>query len=599
MPVLLRFLFLLGLLLSDTGLAANLRLTAESGAKVDLVPALSALDDHVDTLDADAAWAALARGEMKPLAQGQSSFGFNHGARWFHLSLTNTDHPTSDWLLVVEQSRIDEILIASRLDAQAPRQQIVGDRIDFSARSADHRYPNVSVSIPPGSTLEVLIGVRSTSSIQLPLRLYEPAELWAESYHEQAGLGIYYGILIALFLYNLAVLASIRDASYAYYLAYLGAFGLFMLAFNGFGFQYLWPHSLIWASAALPVSLGAILCTSLLFARSFLDLRRRVPLVARAFDWVVPAFAILTLFAFTTWQLQVTQLLNIGLIIFGVVVTVSAVISGRSGYTPAWYFLLAWGLLITGGVALPLSSFGLLPRSTITEFGLQIGSALEMLLLSFSLAYRIHLLRADNARIELEARETLEARVSARTQELALAGQHLALANAQLEDISRRDGLTGVFNRRHLDEAMRLHWQRASERGQSLAVLMIDIDHFKSINDRFGHGAGDDCLRILGRLLEGCFPEQEVVVARYGGEEFSVVLPGHDREMAIARAETLRSRVSAQAFESEAGAISLTVSIGVASIEPPAQLGSAELRKRSDAALYAAKREGRNRVVAG
>jgi len=199
----------------------------------------------------------------------------------------------------------------------------------------------------------------------------------------------------------------------------------------------------------------------------------------------------------------------------------------------------------------------------------------------------------------LEARETLEARVSARTHELALAGQQLAQANAQLEDISRRDGLTGVFNRRHLDESMRVNWQLASASGRSLAVLMIDIDHFKAINDRFGHGAGDDCLRILGLLLEGCFPEQEAVVARYGGEEFSVVLPGHDREMALARAENLRARVCAQAFESEAGAISLTVSIGVASIEPPSLSGSAELRKRSDAALYAAKREGRNRVVAG
>jgi diguanylate cyclase (GGDEF)-like protein len=443
------------------------------------------------------------------------------------------------------------------------------------------------------------VGVRSTSSIQVPLRLYTPTQLWASSHDEQAGLGLYYGILLALFLYNLAVLASIRDPSYAYYLAYLGAFGLFMLSFNGVGFQYLWPNSPRWASAALPVSIGAILCTSLLFARSFLDLRRRVPMVARAFDWVIPGFALLTLAAFTRWQLQVTQVINVGVIVFGIVVTVSAVISGRSGYRPAWYFLLAWGLLISGGVALPLSSFGLLPRSAVTEFGLQIGSALEMLLLSFSLAYRIHLLRVDNARIERDARETLEARVSERTRELAQAGRELAQANAQLEDISRRDGLTGVFNRRHLDEAMRLQWQLASEQGSSLAVLMIDIDHFKAINDRYGHGAGDDCLRVLGRLLEGSFPEQGAIVARYGGEEFSVVLPGHDRDRALERAEQLRHKVSAQAFETEAGAINLTISVGVAAVEPPALAGTSDLRKRSDAALYEAKRGGRNRVVAG
>ena len=598
-PVIARLLMLLLLFSPLIAAAGTLRLTHDSGARVDLVPAMMAVDPAVDTLNADLAWAAVARGAVINLPGGKSSFGFSDRARWFYLSLVNVDHPARRWLLVIEQPRIDEILVVSRSVGGRVEQRLLGDRLAFSSRAVAHRYPNAELLIEPGEAIEILIGVRSTSSIQLPVRLYEPGELWAESYHEQAGLGVYYGILIALFLYNLAVLASIRDASYAYYLAYLGAFGVFMLTFNGVGFQYLWPDSLVWASAALPVSIGAVLCTSLLFARSFLDLRLRVPLVARLFDWVVPAFALLTLCAFSPWQLLVTEVLNVGLIVFGIVVTVSAVISGRSGYRPAWYFLLAWGLLIGGGVALPLSSFGLLPRSTVTEFGLQIGSALEMLLLSFSLAYRIHLLRADNERIESEARETLETRVSERTRELALAGQQLALANAQLEDISRRDGLTGVFNRRHLDESMRLHWQLASETGCSLAVLMIDIDHFKAINDRFGHGAGDDCLRTLGRLLEGCFPEQEVVVARYGGEEFSVVLPGHDRQMAMARAEALRQKVCAQAFESEAGAICLTVSIGVASIDPPAVAGSTELRKRSDAALYAAKRDGRNRVVAG
>jgi diguanylate cyclase (GGDEF)-like protein len=575
------------------------RLNAAAGFRVDLVPALQMIDPQVDTLDAQTAWLAVERGDMAPLTGANPSFGFIHGVRWFHLRIANDDHPAQRWQLVIEQPRIDEILIHARDQVGEYRQYSLGDRLPFAARGVAHRYPNVELALPRGSALDILVGVRSTSSIQLPLRLYTPTELWAASHDEQAGLGLYYGILLALFLYNLAVLASIRDASYAYYLAYLAAFGLLMLAFNGLGFQYLWPDATTWQSASLPVSIGAVLCTSLLFARSFLDLRQRVPRVARLFDWAVPLFALLTLLAFTRWQLQVTQLLNIGVIVFGVVVTVSAVISGRSGYRPAWYFLLAWGLLIAGGVALPLSSFGLLPRSTVTEYGLQIGSALEMLLLSFSLAYRIHLLRAEKETIEHEARHTLEARVAERTRELAATARQLSLANAQLEDVNRRDGLTGVYNRRHLDEAIRGQWQIAAESGRSLALLMLDIDHFKSINDQHGHGAGDDCLRVLGRLLEGCFPEHGVTIARYGGEEFTVVLPEHDLDMALQRAEQLRLAIAARPFETEAGAIAITVSIGVAAIEPPAIAGASELRKRSDEALFAAKRSGRNRVAAG
>ncbi len=596
----LRWLTLCLLWLSSLATAAEpVRLTAATGYRLDLVPALQMLDPAIDTLDAERAWAALAAGQASPLPGSNPSFGFIHGARWFHVRIDNIDHPAQRWQLLIEQPRIDDILIQTRDQTGAIREHVLGDRLPFAERGLAHRYPNVELALPRGSQTEILIGVRSTSSIQLPLRLYTPTELWAASHDEQAGLGLYYGILLALFLYNLAVLASIRDASFAYYLGYLAAFGLLMLAFNGVGFQYLWPNATTWQSASLPVSIGAVLCTSLLFARSFLDLRQRVPRVARLFDWAVPGFAVLTLLAFTRWQLQVTQLLNIGVIVFGVVVTLSALVSGRSGYRPAWYFLLAWGLLIAGGVALPLSSFGLLPRSTVTEYGLQIGSALEMLLLSFSLAYRIHLLRAEKESIEHEARHTLEARVDERTRELAATARQLAQANAQLEDVSRRDGLTGVYNRRHLDEAMRMHWQAAAESGRSLALLMIDIDHFKSINDKHGHGAGDDCLRVLGRLLEGCFPEHGVTIARYGGEEFTVVLPGHDRDMALRRAEQFRQAIAARPFDTEAGAIEVTVSIGVAAVDPPAIAGAAELRKRSDEALYAAKRGGRNRVVAG
>jgi len=594
-------LLLLSLLwmLSLSCAAEPVRLTAASGFRVDLVPALQMIDPQANRADARSAWLAVERGDLAPLTGANPSFGFIHGMRWFHLSIANHDHPAQRWQLVIEQPRIDEIQIHTRDHDGGVRQYSLGDRLPFAARGVAHRYPNVELALPRGSTLEILVGVRSTSSIQLPLRLYTPTELWAASHDEQAGLGLYYGILLALFLYNLAVLASIRDASYAYYLGYLAAFGLLMLAFNGVGFQYLWPKATTWQSASLPVSIGAVLCTSLLFARSFLDLRQRVPRVARLFDWAVPGFALLTLMAFTRWQLQVTQLLNIGVIAFGIVVTVSALISGRGGYRPAWYFLLAWGLLIAGGVALPLSSFGLLPRSTVTEFGLQIGSALEMLLLSFSLAYRIHLLRSEKEAVEHDARNMLEARVDERTRKLAETARQLSLANAQLEDVNRRDGLTGVYNRRYLDQAIRVQWQTAAETGRSLALLMIDIDHFKSINDQHGHGAGDDCLRVLGRLLEGCFPEQSAIVARYGGEEFTVVLPGHDRDLALQRAEQLRQAIAARPIETEAGAIAMTVSIGVAAIDPPATAGAAELRKRSDEALFLAKRSGRNRVVAG
>jgi PleD family two-component response regulator len=200
------------------------------------------------------------------------------------------------------------------------------------------------------------------------------------------------------------------------------------------------------------------------------------------------------------------------------------------------YFLLAWSLLIAGGVALPLSSFGLLPRTFLTEYSVQFGSAAEMLLLSFSLAHRINLLKGDNERLMRATNEELERRVAARTGELHAALQRLEDANRQLSEISRRDGLTGVFNRRHFDHAFDYAWSRCLALGQPVSLLLIDIDHFKAINDQRGHQAGDDCLRVVAaRLRSGAAGEDETL-ARYGGEEFVLLLPGSDAAAAQARA---------------------------------------------------------------
>ncbi len=589
------FLFAMMQITSSVCASNSIRISRDSGWRVDLVSALMVVDVVGADLDSSAAWSAVEEGRLRPLGNAQASLGFLPGVRWFHVRVVNVDQSARRWLLTVEQPRLDDILIEGRYRDGERFRHVLGDHQPFAERSVRHRFPNIELRIAPGDDVQLLIGVRSTSSIQLPLRLYTPTELLAETHNEQAGLGMYYGILLALFLYNLAVLVSIRDASYAYYLSYLAAFGLLMLSFNGFGYQYLWPRAIIWQSAALPIAIGAVLCSSTLFASSFLGLRQRMPRVDRVIRWSIPFIALMMLGAFTAWQRQVTELLNLGLVGFSLIVTAAAVVSAWRGYRPAWYFLLAWGSLIAGGVALPLSSFGLLPRSTITEYGLQFGSALEMLLLSFSLAYRIHLLRIEKLEVERVARETLEQRVEERTRALAQSAAELADANARLEDSSRRDGLTGVYNRRHLEETLRLQWQRAAEHADSLAVLMIDIDHFKKVNDSHGHGAGDDCLRQVATLLQQqCEPS--AVVARYGGEEFMVVLPGRDGKWATSIAETLRNAIATALIDTEAGPIHVTVSIGVAATQPPANIAAAELRRAADGALYAAKRGGRNRV---
>lgn len=156
------------------------------------------------------------------------------------------------------------------------------------------------------------------------------------------------------------------------------------------------------------------------------------------------------------------------------------------------------------------------------------------------------------------------------------------------------DGLMQVYNRRYLFEALEREIIRARRHGRDLSVVMFDIDHFKQVNDRFGHLAGDFVLKELARVVQARIRRDEVF-ARYGGEEFSLVLPETTLEGAYALAETLRRKISEHGFAFQSETIPVTVSMGIAVLSD-AERGATELIKRADEKLYEAKRGGRNRV---
>ena len=190
------------------------------------------------------------------------------------------------------------------------------------------------------------------------------------------------------------------------------------------------------------------------------------------------------------------------------------------------------------------------------------------------------------------ALDDMAAKLAGREEELQIANQHL-------DELASLDGLSGLANRRGFDRELNREWQRAGENRAPLALMMIDIDHFKLFNDRYGHVAGDTCLRAVGETLSLVTLEEAVLVARYGGEEFALLLPGLDLERARAIADEARKAVEdLQINHAELPCGYVTVSIGVESVVPDKFQTTADLIEAADAALYAAKHRGRNNVVA-
>lgn len=176
--------------------------------------------------------------------------------------------------------------------------------------------------------------------------------------------------------------------------------------------------------------------------------------------------------------------------------------------------------------------------------------------------------------------------------------QDLTRAHARLKDVAHIDSLTGLHNRRHLQGHLSLVWERACRDRSEFSLLLIDIDHFKKFNDRYGHLAGDLCLQRMARVIQDCLRRPGDVVARHGGEEFMVVLPNTEETFAAGVAERIRQAVEGLDIrhESSTTALHLTVSVGVVACKALPQVGVDQVISRAEQALHQAKSEGRNRV---
>lgn len=208
---------------------------------------------------------------------------------------------------------------------------------------------------------------------------------------------------------------------------------------------------------------------------------------------------------------------------------------------------------------------------------------------------------------ELEGiRVQLESRVRERTQTLEKRNAELMQLRLALETTNQRlkrlvsvDSLTGIANRRHFDRALDRELRRARRDHQPLSLIFLDLDEFKHYNDTYGHARGDEVLRQVAHTLDETFRRGGDLVARYGGEEFAVVLPGVDGRRAALYAERLRRRIWRLEIPNSGSAVSdrITISGGIATVNPPQVASADDVLHCADQALYRAKCHGRNRIV--
>lgn len=403
--------------------------------------------------------------------------------------------------------------------------------------------------------------------------------------------------MLALTLYNFFLLLGTRDVTYLWYVMSMLSVSFVVMSFHGILAQYVWPEQPQFNNPVLVTAISSTIVAASLFAYTFLDLKR--------FSWLIRG-AILGLSGCGALVFILNFFLPYEITIklaafFSVTGAAIGILTGcylwYRGEILARFYTIAWFLLLSGSVTISFSHIGWLPSVMIFDYGQQIGAAAEGLLLSFALAYRMNMekraryeVQAELLNVQREANVELEARVRERTAELAR-------ANDKLLTMSLTDGLTKVSNRKFFDQRLLEEWKKGGRQTEMLSLIMIDGDHFKNINDNYGHLCGDAILKHMATLFQSSLCRSGDVVARYGGEEFAVILSNTDVQGAAIVAERMRKKVMGTPLSWEGKVIPVTISAGVAGLIPDMENDLNSLIHAADQALYKAKESGRNCVV--
>lgn len=531
------------------------------------------------------------------------NFGYSSAVWWLRLEIEAEPGVPRDWLLEVGFPTLDNV----EYFGPGGEHLSTGDRLPFAARPLVHRNFVFPVHLGQTGTSTVLLRVSSEGTLTIPLRLWQTEAFWQESNSTYAVLSVYFGMLLALALYNLLLWLSLRDQTYLTYVLFAASMGVGQLSFNGLGNQFLWPTWPLWGNLAFIAGFSAAGLFGALFTRDFLETRRNVPRLDGAVTGLAALFALCMLMSLIAPYRLVAILVSLTGATFSVVAVFAGLRCWRNGQPGARTFLLAWTVLLLGVAIAGLRNLDLLSTTFLSFYALQIGSALEMLLLSFALADRINGLRREKDLAQSEALASkqqlvgalqlseagLARRVAERTEELEVANAHLRENERQLKALAHTDTLTGLANRLLFDARLRQSMQQARRSHGMIALLLVDLDHFKPINDRYGHAIGDEVLRCTADRFRATVREVDTV-ARLGGDEFVIVLTGLGGA-ADADARRMAEKVLANLGEPMRVVgmpLQISVSIGIA-LSSGDELSPAELLHRADQSMYAAKEAGR------
>ncbi|HMY44595.1 MAG TPA: 7TM diverse intracellular signaling domain-containing protein [Leptospiraceae bacterium] len=479
-----------------------------------------------------------ARLRFRPGSSDVLSFGFTHSTYWIRARLENRSNENL-WFLQVAFPLIDhiELFEEERLVSQT------GTQFPFSTRDMEHR--TFVYKIKPASTTYYL-RVQNEDSMQIPLAVWSPEAFHSADHDEQMALGAYYGILIVMAAYNLFLFLSLRERGYFYYVIYITVFGFFLFSQYGFAYEYLWPNWTTLARKMNPVLAGALEASTLIFTRHFLNTRAHAPRL----DQVITVLIYLACLASPLALFLNLTHSAVMVVCLGLAASKCALVAGslslRAGFRPARYYMTAFLLLIVGAVLYALKTFGAIPVTFVSQYGMQLGSALEVTLLSLGLADRMNIMRRQT---ETAQRQLLEEKSHSLERQTDLTRAYARMVPGEFLGILGRNSILEV----KLGDSVQ----------KTMTVLFSDIRSFTELSETMTPRENFDFLNSYLRRMNPIIQRNGGSIDKYIGDAIMALFPQSPEGAVRAAVEMQKALHEFNLHREERGFRPISIGIGI------------------------------------
>jgi diguanylate cyclase (GGDEF)-like protein len=518
----------------------------EGFGELHLSPSLSILEDLRGSLaPSEALSPARALSYRNPTGAATINLGYSRSVFWLKAPILNRSDRELRCIVALRQPAIENVELYWQ-----GRHQISGALASPQERAIQGREILFRIVVPPGASDDLLFRVRSDTSLNLSFSIFEEDRYRLHDTAISFIICLALGALLYSALYNAFLALSLRDAAYISYTIVVVGILLNRLLVLGYFQYYLTPFSGKWNYIGILLSTSLFTAAMAFFTTFFLSTRTREPILHRV-NLVLPALVAANMIVLALDAHLADQISILLLILAAIVSILTGWRSFCSGYRPARFYLLAWAALFVIVLLYSMGLFHIVGFSTYNEEATLLGTVAMAILMSLALGDRI----------------------------------------SEMRRLLVTDRLTCIDNRAGLEMELESMLSPVASLDRSFSIIITDIDHFKDINDQYGHQTGDSVLAELASVLRGGMRSVDCV-GRWGGDEFLVLCKDSSREGTIAVAEKLRRLVEGREFNLVGR---ITCSFGVGTWE--AGVDRNELFRRADEALYRAKRAGRNCVA--